>query len=247
MAAIPAQMSAPMGPHHPHAVSYIAVPAGYTIAQAAGPGGMTPIAVPMPPPGTMAAPGTPFAISAMPHPHAFPPGSIVSYGPFGAMQTYTMELVQETAMLEHGSNRMVGKQMAFFQSGTASTEPKQPRVRRTFKVHTLATHACSLARAFISPCTPAHESVCPARVFRSAPPPTLETNHAQTTLSCIPQELQRELECPHETCTRRYASRSSLATHIRLKHSPEAKQQVRASRMHLSVSLSVCVCACRCA
>lgn len=39
------------------------------------------------------------------------------------------------------------------------------------------------------------------------------------------KELFRELECPHETCSRRYASRSSLATHVRLKHSPEAKQQ----------------------
>jgi hypothetical protein len=39
------------------------------------------------------------------------------------------------------------------------------------------------------------------------------------------KELSRELECPHEDCKRRYASRSSLATHLRLKHSPEAKQQ----------------------
>jgi hypothetical protein len=39
------------------------------------------------------------------------------------------------------------------------------------------------------------------------------------------KELNRELECPHEDCKRRYASRSSLATHLRLKHSPEAKQQ----------------------
>lgn len=103
--------------------------------------------------------GIPGAITAMPSP-------------------YTMELVQETAMLEHGSNRMVGKQMAFYQGGTqTNSEPRQPRVRRTFK------------------------------------------------------ELQRELECPHEGCPRRYASRSSLATHVRLKHSLEAKQQQEDMKM----------------
>lgn len=45
------------------------------------------------------------------------------------------------------------------------------------------------------------------------------------------KELSRELECPQEGCARRYASRSSLATHIRLKHSPEAKQQQEEAKL----------------
>lgn len=110
----------------------------------------------------------PVAASATPYHAQIPPNASAS--------NCAMELVQETAMLEPGSNRMVGKQMAFFQprpdtsrNGSDAT-PRPPRVRRTFK------------------------------------------------------ELQRELQCPHEGCTRKYASRSSLATHVRLKHSPEAKQ-----------------------
>lgn len=51
------------------------------------------------------------------------------------------------------------------------------------------------------------------------------------------KELFRELECPHETCTRRYASRSSLATHVRLKHSPEAKQQQEEAKQQRKKSM----------
>eukprot|EP00123_Amoebidium_parasiticum_P001048 comp12035_c0_seq1/m.6736 comp12035_c0_seq1/g.6736 ORF comp12035_c0_seq1/g.6736 comp12035_c0_seq1/m.6736 type:complete len:183 (-) comp12035_c0_seq1:957-1505(-) len=39
------------------------------------------------------------------------------------------------------------------------------------------------------------------------------------------KELAREISCPVETCSRKYASRSSLSTHMRLKHSKEAQRQ----------------------
>lgn len=39
------------------------------------------------------------------------------------------------------------------------------------------------------------------------------------------KELSREIYCPIENCKRKYASRSSLSTHLRLKHSKEAQRQ----------------------
>eukprot|EP00123_Amoebidium_parasiticum_P013562 comp22027_c0_seq1/m.31964 comp22027_c0_seq1/g.31964 ORF comp22027_c0_seq1/g.31964 comp22027_c0_seq1/m.31964 type:complete len:427 (-) comp22027_c0_seq1:645-1925(-) len=75
-------------------------------------------------------------------------------------------LVHETNMIEQGSNRMVGKQMAFFMN-PASQQGSRIRHRRTFK------------------------------------------------------ELSRDYTCPNEKCGRKYATRSSLATHVRLKHNGE--------------------------
>ncbi|KNC74847.1 hypothetical protein SARC_12613 [Sphaeroforma arctica JP610] len=37
------------------------------------------------------------------------------------------------------------------------------------------------------------------------------------------KDLSRDLQCTEEGCERKYASKSSLSTHYRLKHSPEAK------------------------
>eukprot|EP01134_Creolimax_fragrantissima_P001358 CFRG1358T1 len=39
------------------------------------------------------------------------------------------------------------------------------------------------------------------------------------------KELNREVICPKEGCTRRYATRSSLATHIRLKHTDHKEEK----------------------
>eukprot|EP01134_Creolimax_fragrantissima_P006841 CFRG6841T1 len=41
------------------------------------------------------------------------------------------------------------------------------------------------------------------------------------------KDLSRDMQCTEDGCERRYASKSSLSTHYRLKHSPEAKARER--------------------